>query len=701
MINTITTRKHILSDSVSKLILNSLETEEINLNLKDSYLYYDFPVYKDLDDKVLISKILLISHHHGIILIETLSSTTQDDFKRDVVQADVKLDQVYSAVLARLIRNRNLRKNRKDFLFPFDALIFAPLLDIPPEDIDIATPIIYSQQKLISYIKGKEISKIDELVFKELIATIEGSKGIIKLKNRDKISIPSDSKGSIIKKLESEIASFDQQQRYGTAIPLDGLQRIRGLAGSGKTIVLAMKAAVTHLRDPDAIIVYTFYTKSLYQLIKRLITRFYRQFDDRDPDWTKVRVLHAWGGKYTPGVYYDICQNYGIEPMTYSKAAGFSRSGDPFDFVCKKLLNINKSKEIYDYLFIDEGQDFPLSFIKLGVKITNKARVVWAYDELQTIFRPRTPTAGEIFGTDDKGKPKLSFSDDIVLYKCYRNPREMLVIAHALGFGIYGPKIVQMLENEEYWKDIGYVVKEGKFKEGSNVVIERPEENSLTTISDAYKKDEIVKLQILESFDKEINFVVSDIEKNIKSEGLLPDDILVIAVDDRHAKGYLNKVEKNLAEKDIKCNNIHADFYGLRDFHKEGCVTLSTVHKAKGNEAFLVYVMGIDSLFSTYAGVRERNILFTAITRAKAWVVLTGLGESAQFCKKEIKIALEKCPYLTFKYPSSEELKIMQRDLQEKDIKKHVTERMLDRALEEMTQEEIIRFIKQRAIKKG
>ena len=128
MINTITTRKHILSDSVSKLILNSLETEEINLNLKDSYLYYDFPVYKDLDDEVLISKILLISHHHGIILIETLSSTTQDDFKRDVVQAEVRLDQVYSAILARLIRNRNLRKNRKDFLFPFDALIFAPLL---------------------------------------------------------------------------------------------------------------------------------------------------------------------------------------------------------------------------------------------------------------------------------------------------------------------------------------------------------------------------------------------------------------------------------------------------------------------------------------------------------------------------------------------------------------------------------------------
>lgn len=111
--------------------------------------------------------------------------------------------------------------------------------------------------------------------------------------------------------------------------------------------------------------------------------------------------------------------------------------------------------------------------------------------------------------------------------------------------------------------------------------------------------------------------------------------------------------------------------------------------------------MGIDSLFSTYAGVRERNILFTAITRAKAWVVLTGVGESAQLCQKEIEIALAKCPHLTFKYPSSQELKIMRRDLQEKDIKKHDTERMLEKVLEEMNEEEIKRFIKQRSIKKG
>src|SRR5207244_4454545 len=112
----------------------------------------------------------------------------------------------------------------------------------------------------------------------------------------------------------------DQRQKHGSMIELDGLQRIRGLAGSGKTVVLAMKAALTHLRDPEARILYTFSTKSLYQHIQRLVTRFYRQYDDRDPDWTRLKIMHAWGGRNTPGVYYDACVASGVEPMRYTEA---------------------------------------------------------------------------------------------------------------------------------------------------------------------------------------------------------------------------------------------------------------------------------------------------------------------------------------------------------------------------------------------
>ena len=39
--------------------------------------------------------------------------------------------------------------------------------------------------------------------------------------------------------------------------------------------------------------------------------------------------------------------------------------------------------------------------------------------------------------------------NDIVLPKSYRNPKEILVMAHAVGFGIYNDKLIQMLQKRQ------------------------------------------------------------------------------------------------------------------------------------------------------------------------------------------------------------------------------------------------------------
>ena len=388
----------------------------------------------------------------------------------------------------------------------------------------------------------------------------------------------------------------------------------------------------------------------------------------------------------------------GVDPLTYSNAKRLSRM-DPFDYVCNTLLQSGQVRNLYDYIFVDEGQDFPASFIRLCSQLAKKERVVWAYDDLQTIFQAHAPTPDEVFGIDKTGKPLVELNLDTVLHKCYRNPREVLVAAHALGFGIYG-KIVQMLENKKHWEDIGYSILEGAFAEGEKIVIQRPEEFSLTTISDACSPQTIVEATVYDSFDAEILDVASRIQADIK-DGLRPDDVLVIVVDDRSASNYLQRLSKALADKGIKSNNVHSDSFGLRDFYKEHQVTLSTVHKAKGNEAYAVYVVGVDALFSSTAGVRERNMLFTGMTRAKGWVHVSGLGEWAEACKKEIIAALENFPNLVFSYPSEEELKVMKRDLTEKGERKLKMERLLETVMEEMGPEEIAKFVEYRSIEKG
>lgn len=692
------TGKLIDRDRLASDLIKFLRQRVDKLGLEEAELYYDFPVLKDLEGEVVRSWILLVSRKHGVISIEVSEARSRQGkaLEEELEETNSKLDQTYSLLYSRLIRNGNLRRRRGELVFPIEGLLFAP--SISSAEISLAFE-VYNYASLEKYIQENKIEPLSPSIYTDLIATIEGARGIIRPRAREITKLDTHSKGFIANKIESEISGFDEQQKHGAITVLDGLQRIRGLAGSGKTVVLAMKAAQMHLRSPDAQILYTFYTRSLYQHIQRLITRFYRQFDDRDPDWSRVKILHAWGGKTVEGVYSNACTAHGVSPMTFTEAS-LMPGDDAFDTVCTDLLKKVSIRPMYDYIFVDEGQDFSPSFLRLCVKLAEKQRVVYAYDDLQTIWRAGAPTPTEISGVDKGGKQRIELTDDIVLYKCYRNPRELLVCAHALGFGIYGKKIVQMLQNKAHWEDIGYIVLEGTFEAGSSTVIERLAENSLRTISDEYTPDEIVEAYVYDEFNDEIKGVANKIKDDIK-DGLRPDDILVEVVDDRSAKSYLSSLSSALAKKGIKTNNIHSDVYGIKDFYKEDHVTLSTVHKAKGNEAFIVYVVGVDALFAGGAGPRERNMLFTAMTRAKGWVRISGMGEDAKKCLEEVNQALQNFPYIRFKYPSKEDLRIMQRDLAQKAIQRLDAERALERALGYMTPGEIMRFVKHRSVTKG
>jgi superfamily I DNA and RNA helicase len=431
------------SDPVSSELIAYLRDHEAELKLFVAQLYYDFPLYRDEEGGAIAASILLASARHGVIVLQTLDATNRQNVPVDLIEADEELGKVFSSLYSRLIRQKLLQRKRTELKFPVTGLILAPNVDDLPQDLDTEFDIVTNYRALTACLEGVEIQKLPDETFGELVSVIEGTKGMIRSRARDVSHTPESSKGHLANKVEAAIMSFDRQQKRSSIMAsFDGVQRIRGLAGSGKTVVLALKAALTHLRDPDATIIYTFYTKSLYQHIRRLITRFYRQYDDQDPDWTKLRIMHAWGGRTAEGVYYNACIAHSAVPLTFTEARRHS-SDAPFDYACKILLNNANLGSLYDYIFVDEGQDFPASFIRLCVKIARNQSAVWVYDDLQTIFQPHAPTPEEVFGTDDKGNPLVELNLDTVLYKCYRNPREVLVSAHALGFGIYGNAHVQ------------------------------------------------------------------------------------------------------------------------------------------------------------------------------------------------------------------------------------------------------------------
>jgi len=101
-------------------------------------------------------------------------------------------------------------------------------------------------------------STFDNVIKKEILSILEGSKSMLKPKEREVDADDKTSRGAVLNNIESMIKTFDIEQKQATSFVVDGAQRIRGLAGSGKTIVLAMKAAQLHLQDPSANILYTF-----------------------------------------------------------------------------------------------------------------------------------------------------------------------------------------------------------------------------------------------------------------------------------------------------------------------------------------------------------------------------------------------------------------------------------------------------------
>ncbi len=682
-----TTKERLRADAPAYMLVDYIEKNEASFKLSESSVYYEFPLYKD-NDNVIVSKIIIVSRYHGVLVFGT-SKATKATANREIPDADAELDTVFGHLHARLTKQRTLRRDKKTLAFNLEPAIFAPNMEGFKGDLFVDSPVLADATALADFFEENEIARLEDRIFLEICAVIEGAKGLLATRVRDLTGYADDSKVALVAALEAEIRSFDLDQKHGYMNVLDGPQRIRGLAGSGKTVVLAMKAALTHLRYPDAKIVYTFHTKSLYQHVRRLITRFYRQYDDQDPNWENLMVRHAWGGRSREGVYHNACLDHGVIALTYSDVTHLQ---NPFDAACADLLSRTEVRPLYDYVFVDEGQDFPASFLKLCLKLAREQRFVYAYDELQNIFQAETPSVESIFGAG------VELDEDVVLHKCYRNPLEVLVSAHSLGFGIYGDKIVQMLENKDHWEDVGYEVVSADFRQGGTVEILRPERNSPSSISKKNTIDEIIQCTVFNSAIEEIEAATVSIKDDITIQGLSPEDIVVICTDDRYAKSYLNALASRLAVHGIQSNNLNADTFGGEVFTREGCVTLTSVHRAKGNEAYSVYMLGVDALFHRI-NVRTRNMIFTAMTRAKAWLHISGVGEAAARFKAELDQAKSNCPRIAFKYPGEVELKIMKRDLSETASQK--VERALEELVDDIPIEELKKVLETRLAKLG
>lgn len=681
-------------------LLEYISSKSDELCLTDAILYYGFPIFRDYDDNQITSSLTVVSPKHGIILFKVSSHEAA------IQEEDDSLTSIYSHLEGALRKSRSLRQGKRHLAINLDTAIYSCLNDNQIDADKYENEILLNLSEIKNFFDSKRINEFySETIINETRSIIEGSKALNKPSKRDLSTLSPDSKAKILADLENEVNNFDIEQRIIAISLINGPQRIRGLAGSGKTIVLAMKVAHIHLTNPDKKILFSFFTKSLYDLIRDTIDRFYRHFAGSEPDWNKIDILHAWGGRSLSGVYYNACIENGIDSLSFPAAKSRNPS-EPFGYACSKTLEFPK-KQKYDYILIDEAQDLPNEFFQLCYQIAKgekgeEKNIIWAYDDFQSIFKVYQRTAEELFGSEGS-KPRISLTEfetklenhqrnDLVLHKCYRNPLEVLVVAHALGLGLYTEQPVQSLENEEHWNDVGYELIEGDYVVGQKVTFERSKVNSPLSLSGNQAKDELIICHLEDNLIDECNWIVTQIY-NATRDGLLPHEIMVICLDDRNAKSYFSRISKKLIDIDIRSNNLLASTASAPHFRLKNMVTLTTVHRAKGNEASMVFACGIDALEGRSNLRSIRNQIFTAFTRTKAWLRVSSasITRGTNF-KNEIDTALNNSPRLTFITPDINEIEIVQRDLEsslsekDREVRKHL------KALQDqgLSQDEII-----------
>jgi superfamily I DNA and RNA helicase len=680
----------------------------------ESIGYYGYPLFLKIANRLRAPDILIGDRYFGLIIINVLEididqviSFSEDELKlKDFDDNPLQITQKYCQILrakgdgltkiqAKIttrgllalpyISTEQWQKKGLAGLEDGSALIFANQLGKVglKERIERALPLAIGNgfandeewQSFLSLISGTYILK----------------KSFPPLDQRD-----GKTKLSILATAQEQIYHWDpQQESIGKSIP-SGIQRVRGIAGSGKTVLFCQKAALMHLKYPEWDIALVFFTRSLYDQIVDLISQWIYCFTDGQiryhPDTSKLKVWHAWGAKERQGFYRYLCTKHNVKPGNVET----SQENNPnrgLGKLCQQLLGKTPIKPLFDAILIDEAQDLVTdadlkfedkqafywlayqSLKPVDPKSPEQRRLIWAFDEAQSLSSLVVPETKEILGANLShllgGKSGGIYPGGIRkaydLRSCYRTPGKILTVAYALAAGLLrqGGFVKQGRMRKADFESIGFEVK-GDFRSSDNpITITRPKSYSPNPIPDLWQ-DSVLTFTVYNSRHDELTALVDKLNSTLSRDRLQPSrDILIIALGETSGPTYeANQLQTEIAnfllehginiyipsalqpnQPNPKYPQTNPDLFW--DPSGRG-ITVSTIERAKGNEADLVYVVGLDNIAKNESNFSLRNQLFVALTRSRGWVESSGVRGDYAFYE-EIKTVIDSGDNLCFR----------------------------------------------------
>ena len=440
---------------------------------------------------------------------------------------------------------------------------------------------------------------------------------------------------TLLEKVKKNIVLFDgDQTRFIYREFSNKIVTIQGLSGTGKTELLLHKLKDIYLKEKNSKIFFTCHSVALANTLKERVPSFFNFMKvDEQIEWKKrLWVSRAWGSQkdINSGLYSYICNFYNIPFLGFGYNVDYNKIfSEALDF-----LNNIPSEDFeyaFDYILVDERQDFPEVFFKVCEKVA-KEKVFIAGDVFQDIF---------------ENLDKKQLEVDIILNKCYRTDPRTLMFAHSVGLGLFEKNKFNWFDDEG-WRALGYI-------------LERDDNNELYLTREPIRRFEDIETDNFESVEivtsTHTNKIVSIINKIIaKDKNTKPDDISIILLDDN------KKIYQYI---DTLSNNINTAFNwtvnrGYETKQKiENTLYISNPNNIKGLEfPYVICVTG--GIQNTY---KYRNILYTMLTRSfiQSYLLLNPT-ENLEEIEKGLSIINDK-KYIRTVEPTEEEKEKIQNNL--------------------------------------
>ncbi len=333
-----------------------------------------------------------------------------------------------------------------------------------------------------------------------------------------------------------------------------GHRLLRGVAGSGKTIVLICRVRHLLAQHPDWRILVVCYNRVLADFLRTTIG------DER----VEASTFHAWCTRQLKTAGLDVPEppgrgqqwdDFWVETVPQLLSQAFDEARVP--------------TAAYQAILVDEGQDFADNWYRLLLRALDPEanRLFIAFDSTQNIYRRRI--SWRALGIQIAGRTR-------VLKRNYRNTRPILAVAYAM-----------VLEQDAAEADPGDVV------------------SSLVVPDQALREGPAPELERLDSAEDVRRHAKAWIEARL-ARGIPPGDILVLG----YNRLGMEKIASWLDEQ-----KIPASFLPARRL--EGTVGVSTIHSSKGLDAGHVLILNAHDLDGLRTREEARRLLYIGMTRAR------------------------------------------------------------------------------------